>query len=342
MARVQRSHLLIGALGLVVIAGTFLFVLPEIASYRSIIGRLDELTAPETALLAALAVVNVLTFAPPLQAALPGLGFRRALSSSQISAAFSHAVPAGDAIGIGVQVALYRRWGFGTQPIAVALTLVGVANGLFFVIIPPLALVLLALSGERRIGLLLLAFGACALLIGICITIVAAIRHEQSAGRFGNLAARLATPILRVFHRGPPDEWGEHVVDFRLEGISVLRRRWWALMLGTLASNLAVFACVVVSLRLVGATPEQLSIVEILVAWSLTRLLLLIPITPGGTGIVELGMTGLLIAFGGDSIAVVAGVLLERALTFVPPIIIGAVCGLKIGVSRRGQLRNSG
>ena len=49
-------------------------------------------------------------------------------------------------------------------------------------------------------------------------------------------------------------------------------------------------------------------------------------------------MTGLLVAFGGDHTAVVAGVLLERALTFLPPIVLGIIFGTIVGVDRRGNV----
>ena len=320
----KRSHLLLGALGVVVIAATFLVVLPEIASYGSVVDRLRTLTGGEIALLIALAAVNIITFAPPLMAALPGLGFWRALSSSQVSAAFAHVLPAGDAVGAGAQVALYRRWGFSPHAIAVALALVGAANGLFFVILPPLGLILLQLEGNGDTALLLLSFAALAALIVIAAVVVAVIRSEASARRAGAFAAR-------VTRRGPNADWGGQLVRFRHEGIDVLRRRWLALVLATAANNLAVFACVVACLHVCGA---GVSWQEILVAWSLTRLLLLIPITPGGIGLVELGMTGMLVAFGGDNAAVVAGVLLERALTFLPPIVLGAVFGAVLGVRR--------
>jgi len=341
MARVKPTHLVIGTLGVLIIAGTFLIVLPEVASYGSVIDQFQRFTTRDIVLLVALAIANVLTFAPPLQAALPGLGFRRALSTSQIAAAFSHAVPGGDALGAGAQVALYRRWGFSPHAIAVALTLVGSFNGLFFVVLPPLGIVLLQLDGRRETGLLLLALAALVLLIGLGGVIVGVIRSDDSARRAGAIAARLAAPLLRITRRGPAGDWGEHLVGFRREGIDVLRRRWLGLLLATLLSNLAVFACVVAALRVCGASTDQLSWQEILVAWSLTRLLLLIPITPGGVGFVELGMTGLLVAFGGDHSAVVAGVLLERALTFLPPIILGALFGAQLGVSRKGGVRDA-
>jgi uncharacterized membrane protein YbhN (UPF0104 family) len=60
-------------------------------------------------------------------------------------------------------------------------------------------------------------------------------------------------------------------------------------------------------------------------AWSLVRLLTAIPITPGGVGIAELVLVGTMTQFGGDEPAVVAAVLLFRALTLLPPIFIGAI-----------------
>ena len=338
MARIKPTHVIIGVLGIAIVAGTFLVVLPEVASYRSVIAQFRQLTPIELVVLVGFAVLNIVTFAPPLQAALPGLGFWRALSSSQISAAFSHAVPAGDALGMGAQVALYRRWGFGPQPIAVALTLVGAANAVFFVILPPLGLVLLQFDGERRTGLFVIAIGALIALIVIVGVVVRSIRDAGAARSAGTTAARFASPLLRLLRRGPAGDWGQHVVEFRAEAIVVLRQRWLGLLAATLASNIAVFACVIVALRVCGADAAQLSWQEILVAWSLTRLLLMIPITPGGIGFVELGMTGLLVAFGGDHTAVVAGVLLERALTFLPPIVLGIIFGTIVGVDRRGNV----
>lgn len=341
MARVKPTHLAVGVLGVLIIVGTFLIVLPEVASYGSVVEQFRRFTPVDVAILIGLAVLNVLTFAPPLQAALPGLGFWRALASSQIAAAFAHAVPAGDALGAGAQVALYRRWGFGAHAIAVALALVGAFNALFFVVLPPVGVVLLQFDGTRRMGLLLISIAALLALVGIAVGAIAAIRSDASAHRVGSFTARLATPALRLVRRGSAGDWGAHLVGFRHESIVVLRRRWAGLLLGTAASNLAVFACVVVALRLCGAGADQLSWQEILVAWSLTRLLLLIPVTPGGIGVVELGMTGLLVAFGGDNAAVVAGVLLERALTFLPPIALGSLFGLHLGVSRRGAVRDA-
>jgi uncharacterized membrane protein YbhN (UPF0104 family) len=50
-----------------------------------------------------------------------------------------------------------------------------------------------------------------------------------------------------------------------------------------------------------------------------------IPITPGGLGVVELGLTSVLAGFGGNHAGVVAAVLAYRFLTIVPTLVFGAV-----------------
>ena len=41
---------------------------------------------------------------------------------------------------------------------------------------------------------------------------------------------------------------------------------------------------------------------------------------------VELGLTGALVSFGGQQVEVVSAVLVYRVLTYVPPIVIGGAC----------------
>jgi uncharacterized membrane protein YbhN (UPF0104 family) len=48
-----------------------------------------------------------------------------------------------------------------------------------------------------------------------------------------------------------------------------------------------------------------------------------IPITPGGVGIIELGLSGALVGFGGNDAGVVAAVLVYRFLTVVPTLALG-------------------
>jgi uncharacterized protein (TIRG00374 family) len=121
-------------------------------------------------------------------------------------------------------------------------------------------------------------------------------------------------------------------VGFRDEAIGLVRRRWLPLTLATLAGHLTVFLVLLVSIRAVGVSAADVSFSEAFASWALIRIITTIPVTPGGLGVVELGLTGALVSFGGSRVDVVAGVLLYRVLTYVPPIAVG---GLFLLVWRR-------
>ena len=100
------------------------------------------------------------------------------------------------------------------------------------------------------------------------------------------------------------------------------------LTLAAFAGSLTVFLILVLSLRAVGVTSTQVTLVEAFAAWSLVRLIGTIPITPGGIGVIELGLTTALVAFGGANAGVVAAVLIYRFLTVVPTLVLGGLAAL--------------
>jgi putative heme transporter len=89
---------------------------------------------------------------------------------------------------------------------------------------------------------------------------------------------------------------------------------------------LVLLAC----LRGVGLSQAQVPWQTSLAAFAFVRLLTALPITPGGLGITELGLVGILAAAVGPgaSVQVTAAVLLYRAVTYLPPIPLGAAAYL--------------
>ena len=69
-------------------------------------------------------------------------------------------------------------------------------------------------------------------------------------------------------------------------------------------------------------------LVLVLMAAAIERLGTLVPITPGGTGVAEIGTIAWLVAVGVDPVQVVAGVLLYRVFLIVMEIPLG---GLLLG-----------
>ncbi len=321
---------------LLVVVLAFVLVLPRVADYGDVWGEVSTLDARWIAALLAVATVNVLTFAPPWSAALPGLSLRHALTVSLSSTAVANVAPGGDAVGLAMTFGMLRGWGFERARVALALVVFTVWNQLVNVVFPLLAVVLLAATGARSALLLNAALIGGAILVLVVGGAVVALRSEAGARRVGRLAQRPLAWALRTARRPPPDDLAETLAAFRTSSLGLIRRRWPALTAATIAGHLTVWIVLDVALRAVDVGADEVSLVESFAAWSLVRLLTAVPITPGGVGIVELGLTGMLVGFGGPNAEVVTAVLLYRALTFVPPIPLGLALSLTYRRAHRG------
>jgi uncharacterized protein (TIRG00374 family) len=314
-------------LGIVVVVATFAFVLPRIADYGQVWNVVKGLTWKQVFVLAVATLLNLVTFAPPWMAALPQLGFRRAFVVTQASTASTYIAPGGAAVGVALSYAMLRGWGFPSGSVALAAALTGIWNQLALLGFPVVAFALLTLQKEQDALLQSVA------VIGLAVFAVAvggfavALSTPRFAQKIGDAAARLVNRSLRIVRRKPVAWGGRSFVRFRHEAVGLLRRRWHVLTLATLAGQLSVFVVLLVSLRVLGESASEVSAVEVFAAWSIVRLLGSLPITPGGLGVVEVGLTAALVGFGGDNAEVVAAVLLYRFLTIVPTLVLGLVAG---------------
>jgi putative heme transporter len=326
--RFTKRRLLAAGVGLAVIIATFAFVLPQIADYRDVWQVVVDLSWSDVALLGGAALLNLLTFAPPWMAALPGLRFPQAFVVTQSSTASTYIAPGGIAVGMAISFAMLRAWGFPSSAVGLAVALTGVWNQLAMLAFPTIALGLVALTGDSHAALDTVAGIGMAILVVVVGGFAAGLSTPRLARWIGDRAARVASWSLRLIRRQPVSWDGEAFVGFRNRTNWLLRRRWHVLTLATLAGHLTVYLVLLVSLRSLDVTAGEVSAVEAFAAWSLVRLLGSIPITPGGLGVVELGLTTALVGFGGDQVEIVAAVLVYRVVTVLPTLVIGLVAGL--------------
>jgi putative heme transporter len=149
-------------------------------------------------------------------------------------------------------------------------------------------------------------------------------RSEAGARNVGRLADRLRGPFARLRKKSPPTTGADTLATFRRDSVELIRKRWLALTLTTIGGVMFVFVVLAVALRALNVDGDQVTYTEAFAAWASTRLLsTAFPVTPGGLGIIEIGLTGALVGFGGAQGPVVAAVLLYRVLTYVPPIVLG-------------------
>jgi putative heme transporter len=322
-ARIRRY--LPAAIGLAIVVGTFAFVLPRIANYGDVWRVIRDLSWQQVMLLVGATVLNLATYAPPWQAALPGLGFTRAFFMTQASTASTYIAPGGAAVGIALSYAMLRRWGFRGTDVALAVAVTGVWNQFVLLGFPVIALALLTLTGEQNALLQTVAVIALIIFVIAAGAFTAGLSYRGIARWLGDLAARVVSWGLRLIRRRPVKWTGESLVAFRNQAVALLGRRWHVITLATLAGQLTVFLLFLVCLRVLDVSAGEVSLIEAFAAWSLVRLLGSLPITPGGIGIVEVGLTSALVGFGGQNAEVVAAVLVYRTLTMVPTLVLGLV-----------------
>lgn len=317
-----RGALTLG-IGLVAVAATFVFVLPRIADYGDVWDAVKDLSGSQVALLAGATLLNLVTFAPPWQAALPGLGFARAFILTQMSTAATYIAPGGAAVGIASSYAMLRSWGFRGSGIALAAAILGAGNQFALLTFPVVGLALLTLSHERNALLETVALIALVVFVAGVAAFAAGLSTNRLARWIGNLLAGLVNRAMRVLGKGPVRWDGDTAVKLRNEALDLLGRRWHVLALTILVGQLTVFVLLLACLRTLGVSSQEVGVIEAFAAWSLVRVLGSIPITPGGIGIVEVGLTGALVGFGGDNAEVVAAVLVYRFLTVIPTLVLG-------------------
>ena len=113
--RISWRHALGIGVAIAVVVAVFAFVLPKIADYRDVWGVVKELSWQDVALLVGATILNLVTFAPPWMAALPGLGFRQAFVVTQASTASTYIAPGGVAVGMALSFAMLRAWASSAQ-----------------------------------------------------------------------------------------------------------------------------------------------------------------------------------------------------------------------------------
>ncbi len=296
--------------GILIAVGLLWVALPAVsgvslAAVKAVVGSLP---------VRAVAVLVVMWFAGlalhtvTLTAALPRLTHRRALTLSLTGSAVANVLPLGGAAGVAMNYRMVRGWGFSRQQFATYTIVTNVWDVLAKLVLALVALPVLAMTSSVVQGHWFQAVVTLSVVVALVLaTTAVALASPVAAARLG----RLGDAVARRFRRTTDLE--KAMVEVQAGCSRVVRSSWLRLSLGMAlylgSLGLLLGAC----LWLTGA---GVSPVVVLAALAVERLLTLAGITPGGAGVVEVGLSGVLLMLGGDPAGVVSGVLLYRALTF--------------------------
>jgi uncharacterized membrane protein YbhN (UPF0104 family) len=194
--------------------------------------------------------------------------------------------------------------------------------------LPVLALALVLLQGGAGGGRVTLALAGIAALVAAIVVFALLLRSEELAERFGLLAGRVASRLLRILRRPPVQGWELATVRFRTRTLELLEHGWVPITAATLVSQLSLYLVLLGCLRAVGVSDAEVSWAQVLLVFAVARLLSIVPVTPGAAGVVEFALIAPLVAAGGDREQVTAAVLVYRALTWGLQIPVGVGCYL--------------
>ena len=303
------------AVGVAIVGGIFAGVIPKIADYSSVGRILARVPTSSRLALLAVAILNLVSYWPQMMAAMPGLTLAQAAVNNQATTAIANTIPGGGALAVGVSYSMFRSWGFTTAEVALLAGTTGIWNSLIKFLMPAVALAILAIGGDIGRGLLAAALIGLGALAVSLVVLLLSLWKESVARATGRALGRAIDPLRRLLHR-PPVRWADRAAKFRRQGIDLVRGRWLALTVTTVISHASLYLVLLESLRAVGVPASRVTWAEALGVFAFARFVSAFPLTPGGLGVVELSYIGGLTLAGGTKAAVVAGVLLFRALTF--------------------------
>jgi uncharacterized membrane protein YbhN (UPF0104 family) len=326
------------AASVAIAVAVFAYALPSITRYGAVWADLRSLTPLWLAGLLAAVLVNSLTSALPWRVLLPRLGFLSALAITQASTALITILPGGAPAGMALSFAMLRTRRIGRASAGMTVALSGIWSQLSTFLFPVVALVAVAASGPLPRPALWAAIAGIVVIVVALGLLNLALAGPRRALVLGAVVRAATLLPLRLARRPPPPWRPTGILRLRKRTLAAIREHGLALTLATLANQLTSFLVLDLSLRAIGIPTAQISVAESFTAWSLARLIESLPLTPGGLGLVELGLTGTLIAFGGRHAPVVAAVLLYRALVVIPTLGLGAIAALTWKLTARGDL----
>lgn len=302
----------------------FFVILPRVVDFDEVWGVLTNLTWLEGVTLGGAATWNLVTYWILMMATLPNLTFGQALVVTETSTAISNVLPGGPAFGMGLTYSMYSSWGFDRNSVAISIGVSGIADLFAKLAMPAFALIFIVLYEDSSPGLITAALAGTLVLVGFIAVGWMTLSSDRSAHRVGEILARAASPVLKLRGRSA-HHWGATFAGFRKQTITLLSERGWKVFGASLMSHVSLFIVLLLALRHVGVSGQQVGWAEALGAFAFVRFLTALPITPGGLGVIELGLSAALVYAGGPRAEVVAAVLVFRALTYLVQIPFGAI-----------------
>jgi putative heme transporter len=325
-----RAVLLIG-----IIAVVFVGVLPRLVDYDAVRAALASLTAVQLAVLVAATGIAYVANAGPCRVLVDGLSWPHAVGADLAARAVVSTIPG--PTDIATKYVLYRQWAIPAETATAGIVFAAFFEPLSALVLPLIAVIGVVVTGHAtRPNVIWLTLIGTAIFIVAALVLVAIVRSESLARRFGNGLDWLARHLWTLVRKEPPAGIVQGVLDVRERSKDILSRHGLLAFVAAVAAKLAWFLVLEVALWAVGITPDVLPPAVVLAAMAVVTIISLVPITPGAVGVSEVAYIGLLSAVAGEGATgqITAAITLFRIAQWLAPILIGWVL---LAIMRRGH-----
>jgi len=242
-----------------------------------------------------------------------------AIATAQISGnAFSRIVPGGAAAGAAIQFRLLVTSGLDATTIGTGLTATTFISSATLFALPVLALPAIVFGAPAPKGLVQSAWLGAALFV-LAVVVGAVL---LSADRPLMWVGRMIERVQNRMHKDRPPKTGvpETLVRERNAVRTTLGDRWWLALLTAWGNWLLDYLALLAAVAAVGARPRP---ALVLLAYVAAAVLGMIPITPGGLGFVEAGLSATLVLAGVSPPDAVLATLAYRLVSYWLPLVAG-------------------
>lgn len=167
---------------------------------------------------------------------------------------------------------------------------------------------------------------------GVMVLLAVVVLLVGAPTRLGPIAVALLRAARRVIGRpaDPIKAWATTV--HRLSAVDIRRRDWVVLFGFSLGNWAADCASLYLSARALNA---HLTFTSVVIAYAIGQAILVLPLTPGGIGVYEAGVTAALTRVGVRRGKALSSVLMYRFISFWAVLLVGWLCWLVLHVGDR-------
>ena len=312
-------------------------------------GELHRISVRSMIWLALLLAIHKLSHGVLHMVSIPGMRLRRALLATEAYVGASNSVVGGAGIGTALRVAMYRSWGVSTEGVALSVWATAIAPSFaMWTMVSVHTLPRFVLFGDGTNVEKFAAVASVGFLVVPAVFWAFALRSPKPFRFVARVAERVRAKLLSLLP-GVPVWSGVAVVSDHaatgiraskaatvdvaqsLEGLrhraqSLCSARRATMFLAAVAGQFLMATALLACVRALGVPSSDVDAFAVYRSFALLRVLSSFLPIPGGLGVLDVGLLGVLTMGGVSKPTAIAAIALYRGITFVLPMLTGSLC----------------